>query len=89
MLCPSSCTWFSFPTPQASDELEAVQLVTAKARVKAFCFAPPAARLPAGVRCRLALSLGNNSIEVRRGVTRGTRGSRVRCQGFTETRVGL
>ncbi len=61
--------------------------MTAKARVKAFCFAPPAARLPAGVRCRLALSLGNNSIEVRRGVTREARGNRVRRQGVTQTGV--
>ncbi|GIL45803.1 hypothetical protein Vafri_2953 [Volvox africanus] len=52
-------------TLKASDELEAAQLVTSKvAKIRAFCFAPPAAKLPPGVACRLALSLSNNCIEV-------------------------
>ncbi|GLC41201.1 hypothetical protein PLESTB_001527400 [Pleodorina starrii] len=52
-------------TTKASDELEAVQLVSSKgAKIKAFCFTPPAAKLPAGVACRLVLSLSNNCIEV-------------------------
>ncbi|KAG2501235.1 hypothetical protein HYH03_001042 [Edaphochlamys debaryana] len=49
---------------KASDELEAVQLVSSKAKVRAFAFAPPAAKLPAGVACRLALSLANNAVEI-------------------------
>ncbi|GIL71861.1 hypothetical protein Vretimale_671 [Volvox reticuliferus] len=52
-------------TLKASDELEAVQLVSSKgAKIKAFCFAPPGAKLPPGVMCRLALSLSNNCIEI-------------------------
>ncbi|GFR42436.1 hypothetical protein Agub_g3341 [Astrephomene gubernaculifera] len=52
-------------TLKASDELEAVQLVAAKgAKLRAFCFAPPAARLPPGVACRLALARSDNAIEI-------------------------
>ena len=46
--------------------LEAVQLISSKhGKIRAFAFAPPAARLPAGVACRLALALATNQIEVR------------------------
>ncbi|GLI64000.1 hypothetical protein VaNZ11_007154, partial [Volvox africanus] len=52
-------------TLKASDELEAIQLVTSMgAKIKAFCFAPSGTKLPPGVACRLALSLSNNCIKV-------------------------
>ncbi|PNW77485.1 hypothetical protein CHLRE_10g438700v5 [Chlamydomonas reinhardtii] len=50
---------------KAGDVLEAVQLISSKhGKIRAFAFAPPAARLPAGVACRLALALATNQIEV-------------------------
>lgn len=56
----------SHPPPhvQASDELEAAQSVSSKAKIRAFCFAPAGAKLPAGVACRLVLALANNMLEV-------------------------
>ncbi|EFJ52522.1 hypothetical protein VOLCADRAFT_79148 [Volvox carteri f. nagariensis] len=38
--------------------------VSKGAKIKAFCFAPPAVKLAAGVACRLVLSLSNNCIEI-------------------------